>query len=317
MGRMDGLDFHASPMPASPRPSSTSYFSKPEEFLDPRIFSGRRMHDEVADDLRSRFDQHMSKYYGSPDEWAKLWLAGSGASYQWAASRDPGDLDMLVGVDYPKFRYHNQQYSRLTDEEVSSVLNERMRAELTPSTERWNPSTHPESDFEVTWYCNPGSTDIRAINPYAAYDVVNHRWDVEPDPHPVQPDHRAQADRDVKTTLDVLKRYEHSRTNLTQHPISRQKNTEMLWAAAEQGHALFHEIHGGRHAAFRMGGKGYEDPANARWQHAKANGIVPALRQLAEFFEDSNASHELRMYGVTLPGTDELVLRAVLAAEDR
>lgn len=317
MGRTDGLDFRAAPMAATPQPSPTSYFSTPEEFLDPRLFAGQRMHDDVANDLKARFDAHMSRHYHNHQKWAKLWLAGSGASYQWSASRDPGDLDMLVGVDYPQFRYHNQRFARLTDEEVSKVLNDRMRADLTIDTQRWTPPSDPKNEFEVTWYCNPGSTDIRAIKPYAAYDVVNHRWDVEPNPHPVQPDHRAQADRDRKMTLDILKRYEGSRTMLSQNPANRQKHAETVWAAAQQGHALFHEIHGGRHAAFGPGGAGYADPSNARWQHAKANGLVPALRALADFFEDSNAAQELRMYGVTLPDTDELVLRAVLSADER
>jgi hypothetical protein len=41
-----------------------------------------------------------------------VWLAGSAVSYQWSAAREPGDLDVLIGVDYIQFRKAHPEYKR-------------------------------------------------------------------------------------------------------------------------------------------------------------------------------------------------------------
>lgn len=310
---MSNLDFRGAPQGRFPAAAATSYFSSPEDFLDPRLFRDHVMHDEVRAELAEKFRRHVQDRFHGAESWAKVWLAGSGASYQWAANREPGDLDMLIGVDYPQFRYHNQQYGQLTDAEVSSMLTEGFRAHLNGP---WSPPTDPTSSFDATWYCNPGSTDIRAIKPYAAYDILNGRWDVEPDPRP-RPLHSPQGDRDQRMAVDILKRYESARTALQGAPVNRQRHEETLTASAQQASALYHEIHEGRRAAFGPLGKGYADPANARWQSAKASGIVPALKALADFVEDTEAAHEIRQYGVRLPSVDDLLLRALLVTDER
>lgn len=314
MNRNDGLDFYSAPGGITPRPSQTSYFSEPENFLDPRLFEGTKMHPEVRQELSDTLMSHLSTHYSKPELWAKAWLAGSGASYQWSADRDPGDLDMLVGIDYPNFRMHNDRYVRLSDDEISQHITDCFRQHLTPKMKNWH------DQYEVTWFSNPGSTDIRAIKPYAAYDVVNDKWDVEPDARPYRPDLDAHAEKDRQATLALLRRYNASRDALMNTGIigpAREKHITTLTESLKQAQAMYKDIHEGRHDAFDRGGAGYADPANYRWQAGKRSGIVPALKALSDFMDEADAEQQVRHYGVQLPTIDALLLRSMVLSDDR
>ena len=102
--------------------ASTSYFSRPETELDPRIFIGNSLRPWVKNSIKRILFEHLGVRYTSPDRWVKAWLAGSGVSYQWSASRDPGDLDCLVGINYPVFRQYNQEYVGLSDDEIKALI---------------------------------------------------------------------------------------------------------------------------------------------------------------------------------------------------
>jgi hypothetical protein len=103
----------------NPHASDTSYFSTPETDLDPNLFFGQKLRPWVRNGvLRILFD-YLAVRYTAPEKWATAWLAGSGVSYQWSASRDPGDLDCLVGINYILFRQHNLEYAGLSDREIA------------------------------------------------------------------------------------------------------------------------------------------------------------------------------------------------------
>ena len=186
----------------SVEPGSTSYFSAPSSGLDPNLFLGNRIKPWVRNNIIRLLYEHLVIRYSDPTKWTHVWLAGSGVSYQWSASRDPGDLDCLVGVNYPMFRKHNLEFGSLSDTEIAAMFNEGFNQDLIPKTKNWN-------GYELTYYVNVRS-DVRDLNPYAAYDLTRDRWTVEPDPTLHAPFLRAweqQSDRDHATATELVARY--------------------------------------------------------------------------------------------------------------
>ena len=301
-------------------PTSTSYFSEPEEHLDPHLFAGMDMHPEVRADLCDRLMNTLASYTRNADKWVKLWLAGSGASYQWSAARQPGDLDMLIGINYPVFRQFNPAFTQLSNAEISTYVTDKLRERLTPYTARWSPP-NDTAVYEVTWFSNPESTDIRDIHPYAAYELFGKTWDVPPDPNPARPAHSPQAERDVVLATKIVDRYTRAQQAMENqaNEILRKQAETIVKESLKQATALFDEIHEGRHAAFGWGGNGYADPANHRWQAGKASGAIPALLELRQFHNAERSRDEIRTYGVELQSVDTLLLRALTAQnpEDR
>jgi hypothetical protein len=108
----------------------------------------------------------LNETYRHPDLWSHVWLAGSGVSYQWSAAREPGDLDVLMGVNYLQFRKAHPEYMGLGDAEISKMLNGDFREHL-PA--RYSKLEWLRSNFLCE---SSGATDIRAIRPYAAYNLI-------------------------------------------------------------------------------------------------------------------------------------------------
>jgi hypothetical protein len=291
-------------------PGSTSYFSEPEAELDPRLFAGQQLRPWVRNGVLSLLMEHLVQRYASPQRWVTAWLAGSGVSYQWSAAREPGDLDCLVGVDYPRFRESNPDYSGLSDTEISRMLNEGFSADLMPNTANWN-------SYELTYYVNPGATDIRAINPYAAYDITNDDWTVHPDPGLHAPFSRAwaiKADLDHEMATDIVRRYSQALTDLraASNPAYRVNAESRLRHTLSAATSLYDEIHRGRHIAFSPVGGGYTDYNNYRWQAGKAKGTVAALRMLKDYSDEAERSEQVQTYGMELPSADVLTRRAAI-----
>lgn len=281
---------------------STSYFSEPSHVLDPTLFEGRRLRDWVRQGIMQLLADFFNKEFRHAELWAHPWLAGSGVSYQWSADRHPGDLDCLVGVDNVQFRKANPEYSGLTDVEISQQINELFRSLLQPMTEDWN-------GYELTFYVNPGATDIRSINPYAAYDLKYNEWTVPPDPQqhaPENPEWEAAAGVDAKSATQIHTRFTAALQDVkTSHAGPNRRNAEVKLAAAKsQATALFDEIHSNRRLAFSMTGAGYYDFNNYRWQASKASGANDLLRQIKDHETDGNH------YGVELPDANTLIRRA-------
>lgn len=291
--------------------SSTSYFGTPAETLDPLIFPGGEampMSSWIRSTLLASLFAATEKKFHNPEVWATVWLAGSGASYLWSSQRAPRDLDVLVGVDYVEFRQANPGYQGLTDHEISASLNELWRETLQPKMDNW------QGQWEVTFYSNPGASDIRTIHPYAAYNLTTDGWDVEPQRTPAYHTRAGdlQAVRDYQDADKILTRYKHAVDAVRQnrHPIALEQAERTIKESLDQAAAMFESIHGGRHLAFGPGGQGFLDPANYRWQAGKASGVVGALKSLKDYRDARNERQTVETYGVDLPATDVLIRRA-------
>lgn len=288
---------------------STSYFSTPEQELDPMLFTNTTLKGWVRNGILHMLFDFLNEQYRHSDLWCHVWIAGSGVSYQWAAQRYPGDLDVLIGVNYVSFRRAHPEYVGLTDTEISKMLNEDFREYLQPSTEDWH-------GFEVTFYVNPGATDIRSINPYAAYDLTHNEWTVFPSKTGAvqNPEWEEKAKKDWNMTSEVVSRYSKALLDLqnAQNDASRRNAEFRLQQAMAQGSMMFEEIHRNRRIAFSQSGKGYYDYHNYRWQAGKKSGVVPALKQMYDYLNSAKEQDALETYGVELPDTQTLIRRAAL-----
>lgn len=278
---------------------ATSYFSKPASELDPTLFEGRHLRAQVRQGLLALLYGFLEKDYRNVQEWTHAWLAGSGVSYQWQAAREPADLDCLIGINYVLFRKTNPEFAGLSDREISDMLNDQFRAGLYPQTEDWN-------GYEVTFYVNVGATDIRVIKPYAAYDLDFDEWTVTPDPTvvpPYEPEWESVVSMDASMAKQILARFQGALTDVqTARNEAVRRNAETrLQAAAQQGQALFDEIHENRSSAFAPQGEGYRDFHNYRWQAGKREGTVQALREIRKHSTDVRAQRESVLYGTELP----------------
>jgi len=288
----------------------TSYFSSPSTTLDPQLFDGRTIKGWVRQGILNILHDFLNKKFRHSELWSHAWLAGSGVSYQWSAARQPGDLDCLIGVDYEQFRKANPEFIGLSDTEISAEINDDFRAELYPQTEDWN-------GYELTFYVNPGATDIRTIKPYAAYDLKYDEWTVHPDPSQavdLNPDWEQVVASDKSITKQANTRFLVALNELqTAHTNPLKRNAEArLQAASAQALALFDEIHSNRGQAFSTFGEGYPDFHNYRWQAAKREGTIETLRAIKEYAKAAQSSTEKSLYGMELPTSDTLVRRAAL-----
>lgn len=310
----------AFPGPLKPvAPGASSYFTAPESRLDPHLFErDETMRPQVQRWLLETVHTELQhRGFTGSTRWLKVWVAGSGASYQWSAARDPGDLDVLLGVDYIRFREANIVYTGLSDKEISDDINEALQDSL------WKRTANQPlggGTYEVTWYVNPGSTDIRNIHPYAAFDVGANAWTVRPidlpkagpgEWFPKEWDQQARADRETAVIIvDAYNRaaeQAQTATGPAWHNAAAQLN-----AAARAAVELFDEIHQGRHKAFEDDGQGYRDFANYRWQRGKQLGTVPALRAIHDAAKDAREATDLALYGQKLQSTEHTRIEAMI-----
>jgi hypothetical protein len=190
------------------------------------------------------------------------------------------------------------------------MLNEDFRTGLMPDTKNWE-------GFEVTFYVNPGATDIRIIKPYAAYDLTHNEWTVHPDPQAqgkAIPAWEEAAHRDHTKAVEIAARYSQASASLeaAQNPAARRNAEHMLLTSLEQATALWDDIHSSRKRAFSESGEGYGDFYNYRWQAGKRLGTVAALKRLKEYYDSFKDDVASETYGVTLPDTQTLIRRAAM-----
>ena len=302
---MDYSELESAP---SITPGSTSYFSAPSSQLDPKLFDENGIKPWARSGVLSILFDYLGTHYANPHQWTHVWLAGSGVSYQWEAAREPGDLDCLVGVDYVKFRQDNPGYSGFSDQEIAQQFNEEFNTHIMPNTRNWE-------GYELTFYVNPQS-DIRDINPYAAYDLTADTWTVEPERNPQPPYSRAweqRAQRDHDMAKEMVNRYTGSLNELKNatNPAHRVNAERKLNHAADQAIAFFDDIHSGRKIAFSKVGAGYADYNNYRWQAGKKSGAIQALRSIKDQRKIVEASKQKDTYGVELPNTSALIRRTL------
>ena len=299
--------FNSTAQPVQIQAGPTSYFSAPEDTLDPKLFDGNNLKGWVRNGITQLLNDFLSSQYRHPELWSNAWLAGSGVSYQWSAAREPGDLDCLIGVDYIQFRKANPEYLGLSDVEISKMLNEDFRNYLQPETTNWN-------GYEVTFYVNPGATDIRVIKPYAAYDLKHNEWTVHPSQEnaPSNPVWEEAARRDLSMSIDIVTRYTTAITKLeaSKNDAARRNAEYAMHTALMQASALYEDIHHSRKFAFSPSGSGYQDFYNYRWQAGKKHGTVSALKKMSEYWTAYKAQQAEDTYGLELPDTQTLIRRA-------
>jgi len=294
--------------PVELSPSETSYFSEPAAGLDPRLFLNERIKPSIRDSILSVLYTFLSTRFHDAESWTTVWLAGSGVSRQWAAHRSPADLDCLIGVDYVNFRRANSKYVGFSDQDIASALNEAFGEELNKDTANYLDT------FELTFYVNVRS-DIRAIKPYAAYNLTTDDWTVAPASE--LPKNKGswdtKAEYDKSMAIAIIDRYQKALNQVTAstNTAARISAERMLNLAVEQGSTLFDEIHQGRKQAFSPTGEGYLDYANYRWQAGKQLGTVPALRKLKDISTASKKEYSVSTYGVELPDVSVLIRRAI------
>jgi hypothetical protein len=289
---------------------ASGYFSKPDIGLDPNLFAGMTMRPGVRSKILELLYGFWAHRYVGPRSWSNVWMAGSGASYQWNADRElagPGDLDILIGVDFIRFRRYNPAFVGMSDELMAAQMNKEMHDDLWPTTDDY---PFGGRTYEVTFYINPGAEDIRSISPYAAYDVTHNRWTVKPielpedwGPEKLPADWRAKFDRDATYGKDLVARYNTQSATLGQQAVGSpawSNAATALHHTTNEALSLFDEIHLGRKNAFMKGGKGFLGFENARWQAGKGSGIIDALRAVKGAHDDAERSSREAIYGGAL-----------------
>lgn len=299
---------------------ASGYFSAPQRTLDPHIFDGQHLKEPVRNHIAGVLYTYLRTRFSVPHAWSGLWLAGSGITYQWAGDRGNGDLDVMLGVDFPAFRRDNPEYQGFSNEEIADYITRDLKDHLWPRTAR----THFNGQtYEVTYYLSPEARadSILGIHPYAAYNLITNRWDVRPPELPENPrslypaEWKAAVDEEAKQAHAIVSRY----TALRSETASAQVNSARWKNAISSQHlvvteakALFDSIHLGRHNAFSATGKGYGDYYNYRWQSHKENGVVQALYDLAQMDADARNATETYLYGRPLDDAHTALTTAAL-----
>ena len=238
-----------SPETAAYRPD-TGIFA-PTTGLDHRLFGENfELRPQVREVIMERLDRCIRvdiQLAGSDwQEWLKVYIAGGSAS-EWAGGRpdsDAQDLDVLVGLDLAKAQGYNS-FEGMDEDQAATALNAAFRKCF--NHRGW------QAPFGGTWdltaYCNPRiGTDIRAIKPYAAWDLTDSRWAVKP-PH--LPDHTL-ADFDPAVLAHARAVLAEARAILRLPEPLRTREARALWE----------HIHEHRCQAFSENGRGWTDPGN-------------------------------------------------------
>lgn len=220
-------------------------FDRGSDHLDPRVFDGDRLKSEMRAAIIETLDGYWGPLYGNWQRWAMVYVAGSAASYWWSSDTD---LDILIGVDMTELRRQRPQNIGVSEEEVCAHLDHGLKTDLDPLTTNFR-----GTGMTATFFCNPGSFDIRVIKPYAAYNVTTDTWAVHP---PILPedwgakyfpmDWWRRAATIAGRIAEILEEPEPERTEL--------------------GVSLFDAMHAQRNKAYSPLGFGWTDWGNFNWQ---------------------------------------------------
>lgn len=302
--------------PVSPTVGESGYFSAPVDTLDPHLFEGTTIKQGVRDWILQTLYGFWNTRYNSPRSWSRVWIAGSGISYQWAASRGNGDLDILIGVDWDQFYQKNPQYVGFNEADMATMINAESVRNLWPSTANKNIGGQT---YEVTWYVNPNSTDIRDINPYAAYDLTRDEWTVKPPTGSafVHPEGYYKAAEDeatqARSLIDRYNTYANQAGSLQPGSPGWLNATSQADLTASQASTLYDSIHLGRKQAFAPGGSGYGDYYNFRWQYHKQQGTAQALHAVGASLKASQEAYAEQVYGHPIDSANLSLRRAVMS----
>ena len=308
-------DFYS---PVEAHEGGSGYFSAPANTLDPNLFHDHHLDPLVRQRLLSTLYDFWTPRFASARTWSTVWLAGSGISYQWAADRSNGDLDVLVGVDFSQFWFYNPHYAGIGEDAMADLFNRGLREELWPKTAH---TKIGKGIYEVTFYVNPGAQDIRDIKPYAAYDLTSDEWTVRPPNLPPTPESlypnewSAAVARERDLASSLIERYNKAgRALKAAAPGSPgwHNTAHELTLVADQARALYDDIHLGRKKAFGPQGAGYGDYYNYRWQSHKRYGTAQALHAITSAEKQSEDEAATSQYGAPIQSADEALVTATL-----
>lgn len=217
---------------------------------DQRLFEGDHLRPEVRQDILDRVGGVLGQYKDW-EKWTRVYFAGSQAA-QWLDQNGQGngDFDILIGIDFNEFRDCNPQYEEMEDAEIASMLTDELWSRANAKdyyfTLHDGRSVGP---FERTFYVNPRAWDIKALHPYAAYNVTDDDWAV----HPLQ----VPSDWDARRLPESYWGY--AEALLAEIKAIGQLPPEERHRMAAN---LYEELHTHRSDAFADGGHGLFDLSN-------------------------------------------------------
>jgi GNAT superfamily N-acetyltransferase len=287
-GTGDAVEVHGEPIrrqaTATPVPDNTKpyrhehdwlphdhFFAPGKKGLDPRLFDENdRMHPIVRQHLLSLLNSFWAPKYGdSWQSWARVYLTGSEASHWYGNS----DLDVLIGVDHEVLHHHIDTFTGEPDDAIDAKLTDELREGLNDDARMLpGPDGNDTGPWESTWYCNPGSYDIRDLKPYAAYDITRDEWVVKP----VEVPDDFGPEKLPESTWDVFDALQKLIGAIQELPDGIRER---------EGAALYDYLHADRHSAFGPEGSGLYDPANVIFKALNAAPGSP-LKQLIQWKHD-------------------------------
>lgn len=242
-------------------------FGQTHDELDPELWNDNGLlKRHVAKDLLNKLDPVLSHYNsgsGSWKDWARVYFAGSQASY-WHGNRD---FDTLIGVKYPLLKARHPEFKDMGNDEISKEITAKLREEF--NEDAWKPDWAHEP-YELTGYVNEDSWDIRRIRPYAAYEVVSGKWYVEPPHLPHWKPSDFPQGRGLWTYLNGLANMAHGVMDMSE-PYRTQ-----------QAAALWEFVHSNRSTAFGEEGHGWYDVPNIAEKYLDQLGIWSELFELRQ-----------------------------------
>lgn len=321
----DPLIRRAMQTPVRVEPGASSFFSRPTNELDPAIMGNGKVLSGVRIWILGTLHTFWNRQgYQASHRWSTVWLAGSGITYQWSAGREmggaPGDLDVLIGVDFPSFFANNPTWAGTPEVDMANVFNDQFRQSLDPLTAA---TTINGTTYEVTFYVNPAAADIRNIHPYAAYNLNTESWTVPPPHLPADWDPRRvfgdswfeQWHRESGEARSIYSRYRNQLMELrsTGSPADVASIGAAMHHTLKEAHDWWESVHGERHKAFAPGGNGYADYYNARWQAHKKDGSIGVVHQLDAIWNEGHKDLAIQCYGDVIPDAQHATAMAAAA----
>lgn len=145
---------------------------------DQRLFEGDHLRPEVRKDILDRVGSYMMPRYKNWRRWTKVYFAGSEAA-KWQPFN--GDFDVLIGIDFDRFRQENPDFDDQPDDAVAKTMTDGMWHTINVDGYWFELADGRKvGPFDRTFFVNPNAWDIRKLKPYAAYDVTDDTWAVHP-----------------------------------------------------------------------------------------------------------------------------------------
>lgn len=108
-------------------------FGKAKTTFDPRLFVDEVMRPEFRDWIISRIGSVWYSRYHGWQRWARIYLAGSQATYWWGNR----DIDTLIGIQHDWFRQDNPEFKDDSDEVIDVMLNQEFRETINSHDNVW------------------------------------------------------------------------------------------------------------------------------------------------------------------------------------